>query len=247
MVAGWTSYCNSQKWDSRSTPQYESKYWDWICATFPGRFKSFREYSAATSFMTTMKKCGLWEDYRDYCWNNVVFSTPDLDSSAIFHVNARIVKALLKHGSGSGYVESWKRPTLEILKLAVPTADGVPWIIKNTKTADGRLPMVLVPMKASKAFTASKAPEGSVNQPRPKGKAKAKGKAKTKSKQAARLASSLDEEKMDAEVTEETGTRDTLWIDDVVNAVEYTVQEAARRNESAISTAYLLSLQFVIE
>eukprot|EP00959_Pyramimonas_sp_CCMP1952_P145240 3040950-Pyramimonas_sp.AAC.1 len=55
MVAGWTSDCNSQKWDSRSTPQYESKCWGWICATFPGRFKSFRECSAATSSMTTMK------------------------------------------------------------------------------------------------------------------------------------------------------------------------------------------------
>lgn len=143
-----------------------------------------------------------------------------------------------------------------MLKFALPTTPDasvpslppgqndwkVPYAIAKPADVD-KLDVLLAPMADAKV---SKKPEvkGQAETPKPKGKAKGK-KAKAKAKRGRR---DDDSDGCVAEVVGADGSmRQTMFGDDVLNAINYTLEKVATRRAACLSYALDLGVLFALE
>jgi len=141
-----------------------------------------------------------------------------------------------------------------LLKFALPTDDQIPWLLKETKDAE-KLQLLLAPMSESRVFQAAKAPSKTVV-PETKRKAAPKIKARAKAKSAASSsAQSADlhgkrkrdddkdkgiEELSGSLTTADGAVRPTLFLDDLVHSIEYTIEHVAPKDRKADVVEYAL-------
>jgi len=138
------------------------------------------------------------------------------------------------------------------LKFALPTDDGIPWLLKETRDAE-KLQLLLAPMAESRVFQAAKAPSKTIV-PETKRKAAPTGKARAKAKSAsssgASSADSRGKRKRDDDkgiedlsgnlTTADGAVRAVLFIDDLVHSVEYTLEHVAPEHRKADVVQYAL-------
>ena len=135
---------------------FEKEYRKWFDKTFKSKFASYEMLSDTRESRNKLKAAGLWEWYSEYCGRHCVFSDGDLDNRTVVLLNNELSKVL-------GKSARWVPVLKASLKLAIPTNDGVPWLLR-TKSDVKRLSLLVAPLKESKDFQRSVKPTTPVSQ-----------------------------------------------------------------------------------
>ena len=144
-----------------------------------------------------------------------------------------------------------------LLRYTIPTSDGIPWVIKERKDV-GKVRPLLTKMKDSRvmklheASSASKVVQSirgekpaTKRKDEPKPKVKAKGKAKVKAKAKAKPNEGTVEP-MHAQIVEKGGVRDTLFIDDIINAIDWALENVTERDQKKVNKAFLICIEYAL-
>ncbi len=249
-----------------SHKDYEKTVKMFLDNKFPQRFASFREYQSASAFRNRMTEHGLWENFINFANHKMDFQKAgELDNGLIYktcNVVARKLLAFAPKNPKEGEY-TWADLALSVLKFAIPCSTvetpsgGSDWTIpfSLSKSADlEKIEFFLAPMKNSRA---AKLPE-TLKEEREKAAEKAlskKPKKCTKNKatrdSAKRSADqSVDTEEFHANMTDSLGNvRLTLLGDDILNAINYTVEKLSfkQHRKDAIIQAIDLAVLFTLE
>lgn len=240
----------------RTQASYWSCYWDFVCANFPDRFGSFREYDAAKRFTHRMQQAELWDLYREYVNQHCEFTNKKLTNKDTYLASDEVAKSLMKN-------EEYYPVALEALKFTLPTTDGTPWLITGDAQAKTRMARLHVAMEESQVFKCSmkgnnpklllsslnlwkakKRREQSGDKPQRKAKAKP-----AKKKKKAAQQPGLAEQSMEPQVLDSSDgkLRATTLLDDFVNAVNVTIEPVESPDETAVRAVIHWFLEFVFE
>ena len=133
----------------RSQAGDEKLYASFIQERFPGKWDSFAEYDSTKQFRHSMIRDGMWEAYAKYAQEFCVFLEPGLNKTAVFHINNDIRKQLSKH-------PEHKQVIPFVLRFAIPTNDGLPWVLKEVRPSAAKVRLLLMPMEESRVFRLSR-------------------------------------------------------------------------------------------
>eukprot|EP00959_Pyramimonas_sp_CCMP1952_P439112 9192514-Pyramimonas_sp.AAC.1 len=170
------------------------------------------------NFMELSQEQPPWDTFKSWMNQHCVFSDKDLNNSVCFFLFDKILSALIKHDR----VEY----LLEVAKLAVPSNDGAPWVLKE-KADIAKLRLLVQEMETSKLFNASAAPKPKVSKPKAKPQAKGKPAGRGRpSKPGQRVQQQVSDVADDVgeKFEKMTAGRKTTFIDDVLNAVMFTTE-----------------------
>ena len=244
---------------------YEKTVKMFLDTKFPQRFSSFREYQSASAFRNRLVEHGLWESFINFANQKMNFQKAgELDNGLIYRTCNVIARKLLafapKNPKEGEY--TWADLTLSVLKFAIPCSpveapsSGSDWTIPFalSKPADlEKIEFFLAPMTNSRA---AKLPE-TLKEEREKAAEKALSKKskktpKAKAKESAKRSAdqSIDIEEFHATMTDALGnTRLTLLGDDILNAINYTVEKVSFKHhrKDAIIQAIDLAVLFALE
>lgn len=211
---------------------YESQYFSFVQTNWPGRFATWVEWDNCKNFKHKMTATSLWEPYEAYINQNCEFTNPSMVNGQILSLNASILKMLEFFKDNDNYDST----VLLLLRLAVPTSDGTPWILRTAgeKSGDqGKIKLLKTEMSESKVFRLSKVSADSVatralaakNRPKkvlknPKNSKRAKAKAVAKKPPKAPTKQPGPER---VEMTTSDG-RPVYLLDDIWNAVNFALR-----------------------
>ena len=216
----------AKKKAKRSQAGYETEFWNYIETNYEGLFSSFADFDRAKKTLHKVTDLGFWEFLCDYCAEHCAYDSKDLNSKDVFIVISTILSVL--EGANSDAL-------LEMIKLSIPTDDGTPWRIRNTKKDLVAIARLATAMEESAVFKAAAltqqrvltqtSPDEKTSPGPPKGKAKGKRKAAAKAK-AKNLKSNLKKpSKSKDEVDESVKEKSTRYIDDLMNAIWHALRE----------------------
>lgn len=228
---------------------YNKKLADFLDKYWPQKFDSARDFSKASSLHSTLTSRGLWASFEQYMNEHVVFSTPGMSAHDVYAACGAIAKSLLHDAAPP----AWKDVAMHCFKFAVPTDDGIGWLITSgDDKSTGKFFLLLTPMAESAAFKPSKRPAledaaasageaeeeeeepimvgkgrrriGSASKKGTGCKTKAKGKAKAKGKKRENEAQDEGADDNEQFSAVTSDGRTTLLIDDMINAISYVTQ-----------------------
>ncbi|CAK0838665.1 unnamed protein product, partial [Prorocentrum cordatum] len=232
----------------KSQKGYERDYRKYIAERFKRFFGCFEDFRSARAFMNKIESKSLavkadvqadpWECFKGWMNQHCVFSNRSLKNSSCFYFFDKILAALVKHDRVDFLIE--------IAKLAVPTNDGTPWILRDKGNKDdlAKLALLFQTMETSKLFVAAQAPKehkAKVTKAKPKGKAKGKAKGRGRGRPTDEAQPEhIDEEKFDTM----TAGRKTVFIDDVINAIAFTTENIPREKHDSKFNSRMLAWCF---
>lgn len=258
---------------------YEKTIKNYVDVKFPGRFSSYREIQSATAFRNRMIEHGLWDCFIAWANARMDFQQAgDLENSNIYKILNVVSRRLLAFSlvqpqkKISDDVQEHKEYTwadlcMSALKFAIPCAKPLSadqWLIPFSLAKQSDLEKVevfLAPMGSSKA---AKLPE-TLKEAREKAAAKKletekkkKQKSKAKATAKAKAKATANEKKRPAEDTEQFAptmvdalgcTRVTMFGDDILNAINYTLEKVNPKHHrpDVISKCLDMACLFALE
>ena len=192
---------------------------------------------------------GIFDDLRAFMNKYCIFTESTLDHHNTLRVLYQATEELRRHIPNEGFPEA----VMQLAKLAVPSTDGTPWLLRTAQDVKARLKPLFVEMKQSKMFLLAHRPEKrQLAVKRGSGKAKAKAaKANTKAKAEPRPRSSGRPDEVGVSETvmfsNSEGVREerpTTFLDDLVNTIEHAIQGAVKMNMEYVREAILLGMIF---
>ncbi len=246
--AAWKVNCKVKSITVDSLPtkgpyRYEKVYSDFILSKFRQLWKNWDHYQSVKACRTKLIEYGLFKEFKEWAEANANFGDRSVENHILAEVHNNIMTTI-KFFSESGAEPAFlvKHVAMVLLKMATPTheSDETKLYHNTLAIATGakakrqlsglRLPMgtTMLYKKAAKAAAKKPEPEPSLSQDtcadaatvaKPKA---AKGKAK------ARAAKPTFEE--DFSVKTKGGSREKLWLDDLLGALMAPVQALVANN-----------------
>ena len=211
-----------RKKQKRSQAGYETDYWNWLSEVYPLRYGSWAEFDKAKGSYHKLVKRSLWGPMSEYCGTSCEYHCKDLNSSRVFSIFSQILKVITDSRHTSA--------VLELLKMAVPTNDEVPWVFRQVGDLAG-LEDLLEDMKESVIFkkAAEMAAKDKDSSPESKNQKPARAVARGKGKEAAKAKGKKQSGKSDSiklTVADEDGSQTgALFLDDVLNSIDYALRD----------------------
>ena len=170
-------------------------------------------------------KRSLWGPVSEYCGTSCEYHCKDLNSSRVSSIFSQILKVITDSRHTSA--------VLELLKMAVPTNDEVPWIFRQASDLAG-LEDLLEDMKESVIFkkAAEMAAKDKDSSPESKNQKPARAVARGKGKEAAKAKGKKQSgnhgkpDSIKLTVADEDGSQTgALFLDDVLNSIDYALRD----------------------
>ena len=224
------SHSKSAKASNRDQKGLETEYMDFIKAHFRDTFHKMDEYRAGRSFLHKAESRdmasgdSLMAEYRRYCQKHCAYMTVGIDNKIIMHANAAIVNLF-------GAELDYDDVTFTLLKLAIPTNDGVPWIVRDLKHLK-LLNNFKQDMSGSAVFKPSMAPKAKAKPKQAKGSASAaESQAKGAPKKAAKKRQAPKKHpqpvKKDERIELFDATEKTIFAKDILNGMNFVLESVA--------------------
>eukprot|EP00959_Pyramimonas_sp_CCMP1952_P127538 2667696-Pyramimonas_sp.AAC.1 len=130
--------------------QKQAHLMEWLKKSlrFKGYFDTYDGFRYCRATKNKLDSLGIWSEFETYMNAHCCFSDHRLSNNMAFFMFDQVMSQLAKMGL--------MKMAVHVLKFAVPTNDGVPWLLQGRADAKKLVKLACV-MTESKAFQASRA------------------------------------------------------------------------------------------
>ena len=135
----------------RTLAGYETAFWGHVQKHYPNIWPSFQAFDFAKKLKRKLVAWEIWDTTVDYMNENCVYTAADLN-----HIN--VIRCMSEVASQLDKCTDYPEVIFVMLRLCVPTTDGVPWLIKQRGDVKSYVRGLMTEMRASKFFRLSNKP-----------------------------------------------------------------------------------------
>lgn len=230
--SGFTSRMSA----TQTGKSYEQVYWDFISQRYGDKVTSWKMFDSAKALMHTISKLNVWEPFASYCQGNVDFLEKGLSNETVIGCMHLMTVTVVTNCEKFMDKEDLACILLEALKFTVPAvgesdAAGAvrrpPWTFDKSKP--DLIGAVLTPMTNSKVYNTEQKTKDKSEEHQEEAAPKKKPR-----RSATRDSHDMEEEVMNIVAVGVAGklTRDKLWLDDLVTALNFTLKALEPKEES---------------
>ena len=206
----------------RSQAGLETAYMAFITTHLPDMFTTYKNVDETKKTKRRLVEKNLWCDFIRYMNRRCRFSQPGLDHANVIRVMFNVAEILRKVDDNEGFAEV----LFQCCKLAVPTTDGTPFLLRSVAEVNARMAGLTCEMRESKLFKLAEKPvvrKVVVKKPDVEAKSGKEGRVKAE-KGAGR--GRKPPKQAGAPVFQTVGSRErpVTVLDDLVNTVEFALR-----------------------